>query len=145
MGTNAGKTYSVSNAAVADADLDQTGFEALTWVEIGNVGSFPEFGRKENIAEYKTTKGVIKGKGAPNWGGGDMECARDADDAGQVLLRGYGSTKSQYAFKITHADGTVDYVRGIIAGPTRPQGGDEDFEIEMYTLGFNQASVTVDV
>jgi hypothetical protein len=144
MATNAGKVYAVSNAAVADADLDQTAFEALTFVEIGSVGSFPEYGSMANIAEYKTSQGTLKGKGAPQFGGGDLECARMAADAGQVLMRGYGDTDSEYAFKITHASGQVDYTRGIISGPMEPQGADEDFVTEKYTLGFNQKPVIVE-
>ena len=142
MGTNAGKTYEVSTTA-ENADLDQAAFALLTYTEIGNVGTFPEYGEMANIAEYKTAKGTLKGKGAPQYGGGDLECAREFADAGQVLLRTYAQTDNNYAFKVTHADGSIDYLRGIVAGPMRPQGGDEDFEVEKYSLGFNQKPVEV--
>lgn len=142
MGNHAGKAFAVSSAPVADVDLDQTGYEALTFVTVADVGTYPEYGNNPPVAEYKTKKGVKKAKGIPDFGGGDLEMVRIPADAGQLLLRGYGNTASQYAYRITHLDGKIVYLRGVISGPTTPDG--EDFVIEKYTLGFNQAPVIVE-
>jgi hypothetical protein len=144
MSTNAGKKYYIC-ATAQEADLDQAGFEALTWVRIGNVGAFPEIGRNEPIATYNThDNGVLKGKGSNDPGSGDLECAYAASDVGQIELRTAGATKKNWAFKVLHDDATdsltatVDYCRAIVSGPRHPNGSDEDFRREVYSLGINQ-------
>lgn len=138
MGTKAGLEFFISNASVADTDLNQAGFEALTWVKVANVGSVPEFGNNEPIATYKGLDGVKKGKGLNDPGNGDVEMAHKKDDVGQIAMRAAGITDDNYAFKVTLKDGTVDYVRGVISGPRHPSGGDEDFNLEVYALGLEQ-------
>lgn len=142
--TNAGKTYFVCATAQA-SDLDQAGFEGLSWVRVNNVGAFPDYGRRENIAEYVTIdNGKLKGKGSNDAGGGDMDVSRLASDSGQDALRTAGATKQVYAFKVVHDDAvtgftaTTDYLRGIVSGPMHPQGGDEDFVLDRFALGFVQ-------
>lgn len=150
MGTIAGTKYYISDAKVADADLaDAAAFEALTYVEIKRVGSFPEFGRNEPIASYMThDSGVLKGKGSNNIGDGDMEVAHVYNDAGQILMRTAGSGKLDWVIKVVHADATgsanpelaatTEYIRCIISGPRNPSGGDEEFVRDVYSLGGKQ-------
>lgn len=147
MGTLAGVTLYISTTAAGDSTLDQSGFEALSYTQVKNVGSLPEYGRNENIAEYRTLdQGVLKSKGSNNAGQGDIELAYDPDDAGQILMRTAGASANKYAFKIVYDDDqtgspvqpTTDYLRGIISGPRFPTGGDEDFHRELYTISSDQ-------
>lgn len=132
------------------ADLDLAAFEALAWVEVQNVGKVGEMGTKENIISYDTldTEVTQKSKGIANAGDVEIEVARVFDDPGQVALRAAGATKYNYAFKFEMADGpsalytnTIIYNRGVVTGPSRPNGGNEDFIKEVFTLGFNQREV----
>ncbi|MCX5569600.1 hypothetical protein [Kaistia nematophila] len=134
------------------ANLDQSQFEALTWIEVGNVGSVGESGVNTNVVSYDelATDMTQKQKGISNAGDPTIECARNPTDAGQVALRAAAVTKFFYAFKFEDLDApdanhtnTVYYNRGLIAGPTRPNGRNEDFILEVFTLGLVQREIVV--
>lgn len=152
--TNAGKKLYICTTPQPD-DLAQAAFEALTWVEITGVGSHGEVGTSTNILTYDTwgTTVAQKAKGIDNAGDPEIELARDPDDAGQVALRAAALTNFNYAFKITgndkpnnHVDSepTTIYNRGLVVGPRRPMGRNEDFDLEIFTLGLQQREVIVD-
>lgn len=146
--THAGKKVYISEA-VGETDLaDVAAFEALSWTEVPGVGTFPEYGRAEAISTHNGFEKKAKGKGAPDFGGGDLEVRRISGDAGQLALRAAGASKKQYAFKIVFDDATgassgdytatTDYVKGVVSGPKRGGSGDEDFIMDVYALGFEQ-------
>lgn len=133
--------------------LNQAAYEGLTWVEIGGVGSVSEVGTRTNVLSYDTWADSVidKGKGNSNAGDPEVEVARNSADAGQDALRTAALTNFTYAFKIERADkltgggtNTIIYNRGIVAGPARPQGRSEDFDLEVFTLGFKQLEIVVD-
>jgi len=141
-------------ATAQNSTLAQADYEALTWVEIGSVGSRGEMGKTTNILNYNTWNDSViqKAKGLTDAGSPDLEVARVPTDAGQIILRAAGAVgnNNNYAFKELRADGatgevgTIVYNRGLVAGPTRPGGGNEDFDIERYTLAFQQEEIIVD-
>ena len=150
--TNAGARVFVA-AAPQPADLDQAGFEALTWVQVTNVGNHGETGSNTNILTYDTwdTKVIQKSKGITDAGSPEIEVARIQDDAGQAILRDAARTNFNYAFKMERNDKpnatgtpTILYNRGLVTGPKRPHGRNEDFDLEMFTLGLNQEEIVVD-
>lgn len=152
--TNAGSKLYICATPQPD-DLDQTGFEALTWVQIGGVGSAGEAGTSTNILTYDTwdTEVTQKAKGISNAGDPDIEVARDPEDAGQDILRTAARTNFNYAFKEERNDAPNDlvgsspttyYNRGLVSGPRRPRGRNEDFDLEIYTLGLQQLEIVVD-
>ena len=125
-------------------DLNEAAFAALTWVQVKGVGNLGETGTKTNIVSYDTLDDTVtqKGKGLSDAGSPEVECRRITDDAGQILMRTAAAHSSNnYAFKFLNQDGTINYSRGIVTGPTRPNGRNEDFELEVYTLGLNQLEV----
>lgn len=133
-------------------DLNQAAFEALTWVEVKHVGSIGELGTSTNMVSYDelATEVTQKQKGISNAGDPQIDLARDPNDPGQILLRTAGATKFNYAFKMEDADApttgssnTIYYNRGVVSGPTRPGGRNQDFILERYTLGLNQPEVVV--
>lgn len=150
--TNAhGKVYFCSTPQ--QIGLDLAGFSALTWIEIGNVGSFGETGANTNILTYDTwnTDVIQKAKGITDAGSPEVELARVYNDPGQVALRAAALTNLNYAFKIVRNDpiivggvGTTLYNLGLVSGPRRPQGRNEDFDIEVFTLGLQQREIVVD-
>lgn len=134
------------------ADLTQSGFEALTWVQVKGVGSHGETGTTTNILTYDTwdTDVVQKAKGMSDAGSPEIEVARDATDPGQNILRAAAATNFNYAFKIVGTDAptanatsTTRYNRGLVAGPREPNGRNEDFDLEMFTLGLQQKQIKV--
>ena len=151
--TNAGgKLYiavdGMGDAEVHNSDLLVAGYDALTWLEIGSVGSFGETGSNTNILSYDTLNDDViqKGKGMTNAGDPEIELARLTADAGQIQLRAAALTKDNYAFKYelddsAGANGTTYYNRGLITGPRHPNGRNEDFVLEIYQLGLNQREI----
>lgn len=135
------------------ADLNLAGYEALTWVEVGAVGSVGEMGTSTNILNYDTwnTDVTQKAKGISDAGSPEVEVARIYNDAGQIILRNAGKTNLQYAFKVERNDAptlagtpTTIYNRGLVTGPKRPMGKNEDFDLEVFTLALNQREVVDD-
>jgi hypothetical protein len=133
--------------------LDQAGYEALNWTQVGNVGSVGETGTDENIVSYDelSTDVTQKQKGIANAGDPVIECARNPTDLGQIAMRAAAATRFNYAFKFEDADApdtdhtnTIYYNRGRVAGPKRPNGRNEDFILEQYTLALNQREIVVD-
>lgn len=150
--TNSGAKIFICTTA-QNADLDQAGYEGLTYVEIGRVGSFGESGTSTNILDYDTWgEDVIqKAKGRSDAGSPELECARDPNDAGQDAVRTAAAGNQNWAIKIerndTPAGGTSPttiYTRGLISGPRRPNGRNEDFDLEVFTFGFQQKEIVVD-
>lgn len=134
-------------------DLNQAAYEALTWVEVSNVGAVGEAGTNTNIVSYDelSTDVTQKGKGISNAGDPTIECARNPTDAGQIALRAAAKTNFTYAFKFEDKDAptanhtnSVYYNRGLVTGPTRPNGRNEDFILEVFTLALNQREIVVD-
>lgn len=134
-------------------ELSQAEYSALVWLQIKKVGSMDAIGTDTNVLSYDTWDQDVtdKGKGMSNAGDPTVELSRQADDAGQVALRAAAKTKYKYAFKVERQDApdatysnTIIYNRGIVMGPTRPQGRNEDFDLEVFKLGFVQLEIIVD-
>jgi len=151
-GTNAGSKLYICAAPQPDA-LDLAGFEALAYIEVVSVGSVGEMGVQTNILTYPTWGDdvVRKQKGMSNAGDPPIEVARIPNDPGQIAMRNAAKTKLNYAFKIVRDDattvggvGTTIYNRGLVTGPTRPMGTNEDFDLEVFTLGLQQLEIIVD-
>ena len=151
--TNAGSKLFVC-ATPQQSDLTQAQFEALVWVQVKGVGSHGETGQSTNILTYDTWDTVViqKAKGMTDAGSPEIELARDPLDAGQIILRTICSPSNMnFAFKITRNDPnvitgtpTTIYNRGLVVGPRRPMGRNEDFDLEMFTLGLQQVELVVD-
>ena len=152
VGTNAGGKVYVC-ATPQNAALDLAGYQALAWVEIDGIGEVGEMGTTTNILTYDqwNTDVVDKGKGMSNAGDPTVEAARIPADPGQQIMRAIALQPHKYAFKIVKNDpailggaGTTIYTRGLVTGPARPMGRNEDFDLEIYTLGLVQREIVVD-
>jgi len=152
--TNAGAMIYIC-ATAQPADLNLVAYEALTWVLISNVGNHGETGSNTNILTYDSwdTAVIQKAKGMTDAGSPEIEVARIVTDAGQILMRTAGAVgnSASYAFKMERNDSpevggsnTILYNRGLVTGPVRAHGRNEDFDLETYTLGLVQAEVVDD-
>jgi hypothetical protein len=158
--TNKGRKFYIAVATAGQpepvpqaTDLTQTEYEALIWLEVKNVGAIGESGTNTNIVSYDelSTEVTQKQKGISNAGDPTVECARNPPDPGQQAMRAAAKTKYYYAFKTEDADApdenttnSVYYNRGLVTGPTRPNGRNEDFILEVFTLGLVQKEIVVD-
>lgn len=142
-----------SEALPQNSDLTDTAFAALTWLEVKGVGSFGETGTTQNKPSYDelATDVTQKGKGIANAGDPAIEVRRIGSDPGQIEMRAAATVNdlNNYAFKYElantlGANGTIRYNRGVVTGPTHPNGGNEDFDLENYELGLNQEQIVVE-
>jgi len=146
------KIYVCSTAQ--DSDLNQAGYEALTWVQVGKVGNIGDFGATSNDVTYNTLDEAVTThqKGVADAGSPDIEVASIYDDAGQIILRTFGDPLNQHnmAIKIERNDkpsgfstNTIIYGRGVVSGPMYPGGKSDDFDLEKFTLRLNQIPIRV--
>lgn len=150
--TNAASKWYVC-ATPQNSNLTEADYNGLAWTLISKVGNVGETGKSTNVLTYNTwdTEVADKAKGITDAGSPTMEVARDPDDAGQEILRQAGAVgnNNRYAFKEVRADGplggtgTIFYNRGIVGGPTRPNGQNEDFDVEVFSIGFVQEEIIV--
>ena len=147
--TQSGDVFAISTTAAA-TDLDDhatLGFPSLTYTDVSKVGSIGEFGVSTNMVSYDTLDRdvTLKAKGMTDGGSPTIECAETAADAGQIAMiaAGLPTNKSNYAFRITRADGQIEYLRGLVGGPVRPGGRNEGFRVLQFTLALQQAPVVI--
>lgn len=134
-------------------ELTADDYAGLNWVLIKGVGNLGETGKSTNILSYPTWETSVsdKAKGITDAGSPTLEVARDPKDEGQKILNAASAVgnNNNYAFKIERADapvggtGTILYNRGLVAGPTRPNGQNEDFDLEVFTLALVQEEIVV--
>ena len=139
----AGKFYISSTAQ--NSNLLLAGFQGLTWIEVPNLGTFGDTGVTQNVVSYSTwgNNVVCNGKGEANAGDPDGEFL-DVDSPGMDAMLAAASVNNQnnYAFKHEWADGSAEYNRGLVTGPTRMKGGNEDFKRVSFTFGMNQEPIS---
>ena len=107
--TTAGSTISLVNAL--PATYDQVGFEALTYVEVGEITNLGEFGKEYTLVTHNpiADRRTRKRKGSYDQGSLSLEMARVVSDAGQVLLLDGQDLDNSHSFKIVLQDGTALY------------------------------------
>ena len=148
-----GAIYSVCETP-QPSDLDQAGFEALTFVAVAGTLTLPESGITDSmVSQQFVSPGVDQNyKGHKSAGVGvTLELGSLPEDDGQIALKAMAATRFNYAYKIELADretglgtNTFIYNRGVVGGPVNPFGGGEDFHNLTFIFGFNQEPVTVD-
>lgn len=143
--TNFGGKFYISTTA-QNEDLNQAQFANLTYEEVPNLGTSGDTGVSQNIISYSTwgRNVICKGKGEADAGSPDVEFL-DVASAGMDLMLAAASVNNQnnYAFKYEWTDGSIEYNRGLVTGPTLMKGGNEDFKRVSFNLGLQQEPVLV--
>lgn len=149
---NAGSKLYISPTP-APNDLLLGDFAAITdWLEIRGIGSRGETGSNTNILTYDTWDTIViqKAKGMTDAGSPEVELARMPDDPGQLALNAAALTNFNYAIREVRNDArtlngtpTIIYNRGLVSGPRRPGGRNEDFDLEIFTFGLQQREIVV--
>lgn len=96
-----GATLSVA-AAAAPATADKAGYEALTWVEIGNIVSMPTIGDEHAdipIDELSTGR-TIHVIGSADGGAQEFSLRLNDDDLGQIALLGINGSNTNNSWRI---------------------------------------------
>lgn len=139
---NMNGTLYVCATAQHNTDLNQAGYEALTWVEIGKLVTLPQVGFEANVVtqNYVNTEFSSDAKGFINGTASEVMVGRDPTDAGQVILRTAANTRYRYAFKRVYADdvagftATTTYFRALVSSQLDAGGGGEEFDNETFGI-----------
>jgi hypothetical protein len=144
--TNFGGKFYIADAA-QNNDLTLSEFLALTWVEVPNLITCDPTGVTQNVVSDSTWDRpvVCKGKGEANAGDPNIEF-QDAPSAGMDLMEAAAdyANANDFAFKFVWTDGSEEYNRGLVTGPQRTKGGNEDFKHVIFTLGLQQPPEVVE-
>ena len=109
------------------ATADQAGYEALTWVEIGEVTDIPQYGPTTQVIESNPLKdGIVqKFPGSTNYGSADIGMDLDPADAGQIAIEAALPIAGVKNVKSFHVDytGFSEYFSGSIFSNMRGAGG----------------------
>jgi len=144
--TNFGGQFFIADAP-SNVDLTLSEFLGLTFVEIPNLVTCDPTGVTQNIVTDSTWDRpvVCKGKGEANAGDPNIEF-QDLPSAGMDLFEAAAAfdNTNNYAFKFVWADASEEYDRGLVSGPQRTKGGNEDFKHVIFTLGLQQPPEVVE-
>lgn len=116
--TSAGSVISIGDAA--PATYDQAGFEAVTFVAIGEVTQIPEFGRLYTGVQHKALgeRGTVKRKGSYDDGATTIQYGIDESDTGQANIEALIDNDSDQSIKIVLQSGkTIYFTAQIMSNP----------------------------
>lgn len=145
-----GGTTAISYASDAAAIA---AFEALTWVEIGEVEDGGEVGDESSDVTFQSlSDGRVRHlKGARDAGTLALVVGDDPLDAGQIAIRAAEQTKFLHNFKIEYEDApdpaysnSVDYFRGLVMSARKQIGAGDNVLRRTFNIGINTAILTVE-
>ena len=93
--------------ASAPATFNAVGYNALTFVNIGEITDLGEFGREYNLITHNPidTRATKKLKGSYNEGQASLTVALDTKDTGQNLAKTASESDADYYFKVVMQNG----------------------------------------
>lgn len=143
--TNVGGVYSISTTA-QNADLDLSGFEALSWTTVPGLVNHGPVGISTNMTQDPAWDDTVicQSKGQSAGGTPTLEF-RNVDGAGMDALKAAAlpTNTDNYGHRVVWPDGSTLYWRGPIGGPEYNMGGPEDNKHIMFTGANNQVPVEV--
>jgi hypothetical protein len=130
------------------ATVDAAGFGALTYVNVGELTDLPEYGASAEVVTHNPLATGIteKYKGFINNGSMSLSLARDADDAGQIILASCvtGINKNaEVSFRVTYQDGSIDYFTGKVFSYTKAPGSANSIVSSTVQVEINSVIVEV--
>ena len=142
--TSAGTTIAISDTL--PSANNQAGYEALTFVDIGEVTDLGEFGRVYNLVTHNPLgdRRTIKRKGSYNDGSITLSMARVPTDPGQAILVDAVDDDASYAVKVTLQNGTVFYTTVQVMSYTTNVGSVDQITSASVTLEIDCDILQVD-
>jgi hypothetical protein len=154
--TATGARYFIGGTTAIDYTTDASAiedFEALTWVEIGEVEDGGEFGDESADVTFQSLgDGRVRHlKGARDAGTIAMVVGDDPLNPGQIAVRAAEKTKFQYNFKVEYEDAlsalyanSVDYFRGLVMSARKNVGTGDNVLRRTFNIGISTPVLTVD-
>ena len=141
--TSAGTTIGIS--AALPATYTQAAFTALTYTEIGEVSDLGEFGREYNVVKFNPLKDrrTVKRKGSFDDGTVQVQLAKAATDAGQILLKSAVNSDASHSVKIVLQDGTIFYFTAQVSSSTVNVGNVDQITSSTFKLEIDNDIIEV--
>lgn len=103
----------------APATYDEAGFAALSYTEVGEVGTIPTFGGQSQVSEFIPIKtGIVdKRVGSTNYGSSNLTIGNVFSDAGQVALKSAfdGANRGKvHSIKLVNAEIGTIYFTAVV-------------------------------
>ena len=143
--TSAGTTISIS--ARLPATYDAAGFEAVgvVFTEVGEVSDLGEFGREYNVVKFNPLKDrrTVKRKGSYDDGTVQVQLAKAATDAGQIILKSATNSDASHSIKIVLQDGTKFYFTAQVSSSTVNVGNVDQITSSTFKLEIDNDIIEV--
>ena len=119
----------LSISAAAPATYDETGYDALTWTEIGGVISIPERGDTSELIQVNDLKTgrTLKANGVLDYAEIVIPLIRDDTDAGQVIVKANKNTNTLVSIRYEDNAGKQENVTGYVANLLPSEASAETF------------------
>lgn len=131
---------------------DISEFESDSYIEVGDVEDFGEFGDSAEIVEFTATNDsrVRKSKGARDAGNQSVVVGYNPEDDGQQAMTDAEKTNRAYNIKIERDDQidpdtgnpTTDFFRAIVAGRRKNYGTNNNIQRITYELAITSEILT---
>ena len=120
--TSAGTTVHIS--AGVPATYNKAGYEALTYTEIGEIETVPDYGKQYKVVTWNPigNRKTFKRKGSYDEGQLALSIARAPSDAGQTICIAARDSDASYSFKIV-TGALYQYFPGQVTSYTSNRGG----------------------
>lgn len=104
-------------AVGSPATEDETGYDALTWVEVGKIVSIGELGDESEDIAFDLLKPGRRThvSGVKDLGEIPVTIEYDREDAGQDIVRTANNTNVTHSFRIDDPDGDEIFFQGLVA------------------------------
>lgn len=123
---------------------DQTGYNALTWAEIGGVLSLPDRGDSVNTVSEPTLKDgrVEHFNGARDGGQLEIPIKFIEGDTGQAAMETADGTNTVYSFEEIDPDGEAHFYFGRVVSYRRRASSASSFKGAILTIAVNSDRFT---
>ena len=117
----------LSVVAGVPATYNESGFQALTFAGVGEVGDLGEFGGTREVVTFTPvdTGIVAKRPGSIDYGQMTLQIARDAADVGQIALQSAldgAEAGNLHSFELVDRNGDTLFFTGIVSSFTYNAG-----------------------
>ena len=133
-------------SAATPATFDAAGYEALTWTEVAEVTTIPEYGPQAQVVTHEPLATGVTEKfgGFINYGSVAVEGAFSPTDAGQIILRENAlQPNTQIAVRIEYPDQQDDYTFGKCFSGTKNPGSANSMVGTSFSIEFNKPIIEV--
>ena len=133
-------------SAALPATYDQTGYEALTYTEVGEITDVGEYGKEYNLVTHipLATRRTQKLKGSYNQGSLSLQMAYDPADLGQAILVTALDSDDSISYKVVDQDGTADYFTGQVMSYRKNIGAIDTIRSASTTIEIDSDVTTVE-